>query len=145
MLSKVKINTGSLFCDFVNIFAEKVAIWLRKIANHAVEKLGTATSVFKLVAKKLSKSDKLSWRDQSSFQGCQIVYFQTFKKIGLILEGLRLENADIILWLFGIFQHHFGTFYVHLVHFFCFWYHGPKKSGNPGSYNDGHNDQTPRK
>jgi hypothetical protein len=25
----------------------------------------------------------------------------------------------------------FGTFCIHLVHFFRLWYHVPKKSGNP--------------
>jgi hypothetical protein len=53
------------------------------------------------------------------------------------LEGLRLENVHIfyghlehlmdicdILWLFG-------TFCVHLVHFFRFWYHVPRKIWQP--------------
>jgi hypothetical protein len=28
----------------------------------------------------------------------------------------------------------FGTFCVHLVHYFRFWYHAPKKSGDHGAW-----------
>jgi hypothetical protein len=49
-----------------------------------------------------------------------------------ILEGLRLENVDIL----GIFywQRYFMTIWYilcYLVHFSRFWYRVPRKSGNP--------------
>jgi hypothetical protein len=59
----------------------------------------------------------------------QMASFQTknpnFGKFGRVLH--RLETVDItyyFLWTFGIF-------YDHLVHFFGFWYHVPRKIWQP--------------
>jgi hypothetical protein len=71
---------------------------------------------------------------QGGEQGCQMVSFQTKNpNLGKCLRALpRLENVDI---LYGHLQYStntwdslgpFGTFCVHLVHFFRFWYHAPK-------------------
>jgi hypothetical protein len=44
-------------------------------------------------------------------------------QFGQILEDLRWENVDIsILWPFGIFYGHFGTFCASLVHLLLVWY-----------------------
>jgi hypothetical protein len=57
-------------------------------------------------------------------------------QFGKNYQGLRLENVDIFyVWpfgIFGIFYDHSGcTFCDHLVHFFQFWYHAPRKIWQP--------------
>jgi hypothetical protein len=69
-----------------------------------------------------------------------MVPFQTKKiPIWVILEGPRLANVDILYGHLEYFTNIWdtlwplGTFCVHLVIFFRFGYHVPrKKSGNPG-------------
>jgi hypothetical protein len=65
-------------------------------------------------------------------------FFSNQKKLGHILEGLRWENVDIgILGLLEYFMEIWdvllpiGTFCVHLVHFFRFWYDVPRKIWQP--------------
>jgi hypothetical protein len=83
---------------------------------------------------------KLHPQNAAPEQGCQMVSFQTKNtNLGKFRRGLRLENVDIfyvhlehftdtgdVLWPFG-------TFCVHLVHFFRFWYNVPRKIWQPCS------------
>jgi hypothetical protein len=71
-------------------------------------------------------------------QGCQMVCFQTknpnLGKFGMALEWKKLLNFMAIwsiLWRFGIFYDHFGTFCIHLVHLSGFGTMYQEKSGNP--------------
>jgi hypothetical protein len=64
-----------------------------------------------------------------AMQGCQMVCFQTKNHIfGKNFQGLRLENVDIVYGHLEYFMDiwDIGTFCVHLVHFFQFWYHPAK-------------------
>jgi hypothetical protein len=60
-------------------------------------------------------------------------------QFGQIWEGLRRENVDIFYSLFEYFMDiwdfllPFDTVCVHLVHFFLFWYHVPRKIWQPWS------------
>jgi hypothetical protein len=71
-------------------------------------------------------------------QGCQMVSIQTKIPVWVNFGGPLWENSDIFydylehLRTFGILFNNFFTFYVQLVHLFRFWYHVPRKSGNPG-------------
>jgi hypothetical protein len=65
-----------------------------------------------------------------------MVYFPTKIPTWVNFGWPRLENADIFYGLMECLMDIrdilglFVTFSVHLVHFFRFWYHVQKKSGN---------------
>jgi hypothetical protein len=70
-------------------------------------------------------------------QGCQMVYFQIKNhNLGNLWRSLDWKML-MYLMAFGKFTDicdilgPFGTFYVHLVHFFRFWYHVPRKNWQP--------------
>jgi hypothetical protein len=71
-------------------------------------------------------------------QGCQMVSFQTkYTNLGKFWRALGGKMLIYILGLLGIFMDiwvilwPFGTFRVHLVHYFWFWYHVPRKIWQP--------------
>jgi hypothetical protein len=71
-------------------------------------------------------------------QGCQMVSFQTqTANLGKFWRALDWKMLIYIFWPFGIFYGHLGYFMtiwcicVHLVHFFLFWYHVPRKIWQP--------------
>jgi hypothetical protein len=64
-------------------------------------------------------------------QGCQMVSFQTKNpNLGKFWMALDAEMLTYFTDIWDILRP-FGTFCVHLVHFFRFWYRVPRKSGNP--------------
>jgi hypothetical protein len=80
----------------------------------------------------------------SLFQGCQMFYFQTQNpNLGKFWKAFDTKMLIYFMDIWNILQT-LGKFNDHLVHFVLiwyilsgFWYHAPRKYGNPGLYANG--------
>jgi hypothetical protein len=94
---------------------------LSRFANHGSSK------IFQMLRRKKIRPvfDPLPFVCLGQFQwraGLPDGLFSNSKsQFGLFLEGLRLENVDIIMSIWNILLS-FGIFYDHLVHFVFIWY-----------------------
>jgi hypothetical protein len=138
------IHLVPTFCGNFCIFSSFWYIVPRKIWQPCTKDAAHQRNLF-YVSRQPSKEafssqmSSASGADDCDTQGCQMVCFQTKNpNLGKSWRALDWKMSIYfiaiwnILWRFGIFYDHLVcTFCIHLVHFFRFCYHVPRRIWQP--------------